>query len=98
MNLGILGAGLTGSQHGVTLYLYAGIFLLACFAIIHYYLYLRLRDTGYSRHILKFLLVEIPVDYLRLRMKYGWSPWPVYLMWPALIAGIVLIVIGVFRL
>lgn len=98
MNPQIPGAGLAGSQHGAIFCLYAGIFLLACFAIIHYYLYMRLRDTGYSKHIFNFLLVEIPVDYLRLRTKYRWSPWPAYLMWPALLFGLMFLVIGFFRL
>ncbi len=87
-----------GIQQGPTVYLYVGIFLLACFASIHYYLYLRLRDTGYKKSIFNFLLVEIPVDYLRIRAKYGWSAWPAYLVWPALIGGLVLFVIGVFKL
>jgi hypothetical protein len=94
----LFGTSVSVLQHGARFYLYVGIFLLASFAIIHYYLYLRLRDTGYSKHIFNFLLVEIPVDYLRLRTKYGWSPWPAYLMWLVLLVGAVLFVIGVFRL
>lgn len=85
-------------QHGATFYLYSGMFLLACFAIIHYYLYLRLRDAGHNKHILNFLLVEVPLDYLRVGAKYGWSPWPAYLMWLPLVLGLTLFVIGVFRL
>ena len=79
-------------------YLYAGIFFLAWFAILHYYLYLRLRDAGHSKDISNFLPVEIPVDYWRLREKYEWSPWPAILVWPALVAGVSLIVVGIFRL
>jgi hypothetical protein len=94
----ILSASLTLLNFGSNFYLYAGVACLACFAIIHYYLYLRLRDTGYNKSIFDFLLVEVPVDYLRLRTKYGWSPWPAYLLWPALVAGLVLFVIGVSKL
>ncbi len=79
-------------------FLYSGIFLLAFFAAVYYYLYLRLRDIGYRKHIFNFLLVAIPVDYLRNTAKYGWSAWPAYLVWPLLIGGLVLFVIGVFRL
>jgi hypothetical protein len=86
-----------GTQ-GSAFYLYIGVFLLACFVSIHYFLYLRLRDTGYKKHIFNFLLVEIPVDYLRVRAKYGWSPWPAYIVWPALIGGLVVFFIGVFKL
>jgi len=98
MDLEILGTGLTRIQHGAIFYLYSGMALLACFAIIHYYLYLRLRDTGYNKNIFNFLLVEVPVDYLRVRVKYGWSPWPAYLMWHFLLIGLALLVTGVFKL
>jgi hypothetical protein len=79
-------------------YLFVGIFFLAASAILHYYIYLRLRDAGHNKDIANFLLVEVPVDYWRLRAKYEWSPWPAILVWPALIAGLVLFVLGVFRL
>jgi len=79
-------------------FLYFGMFVLAFFAAAHYYLYLRLRDIGYKKHIFNFLLVAVPVDYLRNRTKYGWSAWPAYLVWPLLVGGLVLLVIGVFRL
>src|SRR6266481_4518622 len=98
MDWQILGTGLTRIQNGAGFYLYSGIALLACFAIIHYYLYQRLRDTGYNKNIFTFLLVEVPVDYLRVRAKYGWSPWPAYLMWPFLLIGSALLIIGVFKL
>src|SRR5260370_38726026 len=98
MDWQILVAGLTIIQNGAGFYLYSGIALLASFAIIHYYLYLRLRDTGYNKNILNFLLVEVPIDYLRARAKYGWSPWPAYLMCPSLLIGSALLIIGVFKL
>jgi hypothetical protein len=79
-------------------FLYSGMFLLAFFAAVHYYFYLRLRDIGYKKHIFNFLLVAGPVDYLRNKAKYGWSAWPAYLMWPLLVCGLVLFVIGVFRI
>jgi hypothetical protein len=33
-----------------------------------------------------------------VRRKYGWSPWPVYCLWPCLVGGIVCLVLGLFRL
>ena len=98
MDWQILGARFDQNPNGAGFYLYSGIALLASFAIIHYYLYLRLRDTGYNKNILNFLLVEVPIDYLRARAKYGWSPWPAYLMWPFLLIGSALLIIGVFKL
>jgi hypothetical protein len=34
---------------GTKVLLYAGIFLLAGFAVLHYFLYLRLRDIGINK-------------------------------------------------
>ena len=36
--------------------------------------------------------------YHQERKQRGWSAWPVYLMWTAVISGIVLVVIGFFTL
>jgi len=77
--------------------LYVGIFLIGFSASIHYYLYLRLRDTG-KNYVIFNLLEEVSKDYLRNRTKYGWPAWPAYLMWALLICGLVLFVTGVFRL
>ena len=77
--------------------LYVGIFLLGGFAAVHYYLYLRLRDIGINKTIFDFLLVTVPIEYLRNREKHGWPVWPVFLMWGLLLAGVLIFVAGVFR-
>jgi hypothetical protein len=40
---------------------------------------------------------ELATHYLEVRSNYGWSPWPVYLMWPCLVVGVVTLLIGLFR-
>lgn len=40
----------------------------------------------------------IPVEYLKVRKKYGWPGWPVYFLGPCLVSGIVCLVVGLFRL
>jgi hypothetical protein len=40
----------------------------------------------------------VPAQYLKVRKKYGWSAWPVYLLWPCLVGGVVCLVVGLFRL
>jgi hypothetical protein len=40
----------------------------------------------------------IPVEYLKVRKKYGWPGWPVYFLWPSLLVGVVCLIVGVFRL
>jgi len=54
-------------------YLYAGILLIGSSAAIHYFPYLRLRDTG-RKYIAFNLVAVILSDYLRERVKHGWSP------------------------
>ena len=83
---------------GTKILLYAGIFLLGGFAALHYFLYLRLRDIGINKNIFDFLLVAVPVGYLRNRKSNGWSAWPVFLMFILLVAGVLAFVIGGFRL
>jgi hypothetical protein len=36
-------------------------------------------------------------SYLRLRREKGWSPWPVYLIIPFLLVGVVCLILGLFR-
>jgi len=77
--------------------LYCGVLLVSFSSSILYYLYLRLRGIG--KHYVAFNLPQtISKDYLRNRTEYGWPTWPVYLMWALLACGLVVFVIGVFRL
>jgi len=77
--------------------LYLGVLLIGFSSAILYYLYLRLRDLG--KHYMAFnLSATISKDYLRNRTEYGWPAWPVYLMWALLVCGIIVLMIGVFRL
>ena len=41
---------------------------------------------------------DTPVLYLKVRAKHGWSPWPVYLLGPCIILGLVVFVLGLLRL
>ena len=70
-----------------------GVLLLGCSAALHYVLYLRLRDTGRS-YIAFNLLSTVLSDYLRLRSRQGWSPWPAYFVVPTAVAGFVLLFLG----
>lgn len=40
---------------------------------------------------------ELSAHYLALRSKYGWSPWPVYLMWPCQVSAVLLLLVGLLR-
>ncbi len=39
---------------------------------------------------------ELPTEYLEVRSRHGLSPWPVYLLWPCLGAGVVSLLVGLF--
>lgn len=36
-------------------------------------------------------------EYHRVRSKFGWAAWPVYLMWAFYAAGIILLIAGFFE-
>lgn len=40
---------------------------------------------------------ELTAHYLKVWSKFGWSPWPVYLMWPCQVAGVLTLLVGVLR-
>ena len=40
---------------------------------------------------------ELSAHYLAIRSKYGWSPWPAYLMWPCQISAVLLLLVGLLR-
>ena len=86
------------ASHAITeFYLYSGVLLLGCSSAIHYFLYLRLRDTG-RNYVVFNCLWPVLADYLGIRSKYGWSRWPVYLVVLTMFTGLVLFCVGVFRL
>jgi hypothetical protein len=40
---------------------------------------------------------DIPVKYLKVRKKFSWPAWPVYFLWPCLVAGVACLVVGLFH-
>jgi hypothetical protein len=97
MEVELLSFSLISTQLGPQSYLYAGLLLVGCSAVLLSFLYVRLRDVG-RRYIAFKLPIQLISDYLRLRPQYGWSPWPAYLVWPAAIAGWVLFFVGLTKL
>ena len=41
---------------------------------------------------------DVPAQYLKVCNLHGWSAWPVYILFPATICGILLFVFGLFQL
>jgi hypothetical protein len=75
---------------------FSGIVLLCGFAVLDVFIRLRMKRIGYKWVFLRGGTLNYN-DYLRLRSKHGWSAWPVYVMWTLLIAGLVLVIVGVSK-
>jgi hypothetical protein len=82
----------------------AGLVLIGSSSMLYIHVQLKMVRAGYktSFDVLKGPLsasgLDTPARYLQVRAKQGWSPWAVYLFLPCLLAGIGLLVLGLFRL
>lgn len=74
----------------------AGIVLLCVFVALDVLVRLRMRSIGYKWMFLRGATFDYG-EYLKVRAKYRWSPWPVYLLWTALLFGLVLFLVGSAR-
>ncbi len=81
------------------LFFLLGLGLVAVFLLLLAYIKFKLKDSGYGTASLFFHPRdwELPANYLRVQSKHGWSPWPVYLIWPCLVAGVVSLLVGLWR-
>jgi hypothetical protein len=75
-----------------------GFLLLGASAVLHFHVETKLSDAGIRGRYFNGLNLRAPVEYLRVRREQGWWAWPAYLVWPLLFCGIVLLVVGLFRL
>lgn len=82
----------------------AGFLLIGSSSLLYIHVQLKMVRAGYktSLDVLRGPLsakgLATPAQYLKVHAKQGWSPWPVYLFLPCLLAGIGLLVLGLFRL
>lgn len=78
----------------------AGFSLVGVAAVLFFHVLLQMDRAG-LRSLSFFLPAKnwsVPVQYLKVRKQYGWSPWPVYLLWPCLLGGVACLVVGLFQL
>jgi len=77
----------------------AGFLLIGGFAVLWFHIQLKMVRAGYktSGQVLLFGW-DTPMQYLKVRSRHDWSPWPAYLLWPCLLAGVIGLVFGLFRL
>ena len=75
-----------------------GFLLVGTYSGITVSIYLRLRRNGYRYNGAGMLLgIYDQKEYLSVRGKHGWPIWPIYVMWPCLIVGVILMATGLFK-
>jgi hypothetical protein len=78
-----------------------GFVLIGAFAVLFIHIQFKMRGIGYKTYPVfsrGLYDLSLPAEYLKVRAKHGWSPWPLYLMWPCLIVGLAALVFGLSRL
>jgi hypothetical protein len=82
----------------------AGLLLIGSAGLLFVHIQLKMLRAGYKTSYTFFKKPmsangwDTPVQYLKVRAKHDWSPWPVYLLGPFVVLGIVIFVFGLFRL
>ena len=81
------------------LFFLLGLGLVAVFLLLLAYIKFKLKHSGYGTAPLFFHPRdwELPADYRAVQSKQGWSPWPEFLIWPCLVAGVAILLIGLLR-
>jgi hypothetical protein len=81
-----------------------GFLLIGSAAVLFIHIQLKMIRAGYKTSYAFFGKPlsangwDTPGQYLKVRAKHGWSPWPVYLLGLCVVLGIVVLVLGLFRL
>jgi hypothetical protein len=81
----------------------SGLLFIGISAILFFHIQLMMTRAGYKTSYAFFKNPwttngwDTPTEYLKIRAKHGWSPWPAYLVFPCMLAGIGLLVYGLFR-
>jgi hypothetical protein len=70
-----------------------GLVLLCAFVGLDALVRMRMKAIGYKWVFLRGGTLDYG-QYLKVRAKHGWSAWPVYLLWAALISGLLLFIVG----
>jgi hypothetical protein len=82
----------------------AGLLLIGSSSVLFFHIQLKMIRAGYKTSYSFFGKPfswngwDTPAQYLRVCGKHDWSPWPVYLVFSCTLAGIGLLVFGMFRL
>ncbi len=82
----------------------AGLMLIGGAVVLYTHIQLQMIRAGYKtsyaylkRPVLASNNWLTLVQYLKVRAKHGWSPWPVYLLGPCFVLGIIVLLLGFLR-
>lgn len=77
-----------------------GFALLGTFLVLFIHVWLKMWSVGYKPYPMFSHPSDwgLPAKYLKIRSQHGWSPWPVYLLWPCLFLGIGSLILALFLL
>ncbi len=82
-----------------------GFLLVGVSAVLYNHMQMNMVREGYKPSYSFFIPAVISpkawtslTEYLRVRSKHGWSPWPAYLIWPSFFVGVALLLFGMFHL
>jgi len=77
-----------------------GFLLIGAFVVLFFHVQFKMQEAGHKAYdvFVSSRKYAMPTEYLRIRKQHGWSPWPAYLIWPCLLLGIAVLVIGVYRM
>jgi hypothetical protein len=70
-----------------------GIVFLCAFVVLDALVRIRMKSIGHKWIFLRGGTFDYG-EYLKVRAKHGWSPWPVYLLWGTLMTGLLLFFVG----
>jgi len=78
-----------------------GLLLLSFSGVLLFRIHRKLQQIGdksYELRIPSDAAWTVPRAYLKARLKQGWSPLPAYAVWGCAVFGIIIFVIGLFKL
>jgi hypothetical protein len=77
-----------------------GFLLIGTFSVLFVHIQFKMRSVGYKTYPMVSRPSDwgLPAEYLKIRSRNGWPPWPVYLLLPCLLLGITALVTGLFLL
>ncbi len=75
-----------------------GFVLIGAAGFLFIHVQVKMSRAGYETYVWSARKWDTPTEYLRVRAKHGWSPWPVYLIGPCMLFGLLALIFGLIHL